>query len=798
MRKNIYTLCLMMFVFTLVKAQPNLNLYNFRNAVQSTHVNPGLRPQANLTLGLPGFYLNAENPGFTLNDFFKKGISGDSSISLFMANKDKNIKDFRTDLQLDMIYFGFGAGRNYFNLGVQLNHMMNIGLPKDLVGFAMQGPFSYFGKNADFSDFQLNTQSYISYYLGYTREFGEKLSIGIRAKYLNGLVYAQTERASMIWRSDSGASNAYKFTAAADFLVQGAGFEKIKQIADDTVQSKRIENATNLFTQSGNNGYGIDVGVNYKATRKWSFSASMVDLGYITWKSNAKKYELNNAKFDFQGLDSTHYSYDSASFFKKDIDKLIIDTLEKVFKANERNEEFTSYLNTKFFIGAQFSINHRNYLGAVFMGEFRKNKFIPALNVSFTKKFWSLMDARVSWSYYNNRYDNLGFGLTLNMMWIQPYVFADNVLSLADYPNAQWFNIRAGININFVQNKDKDGDGIPNRKDKCRRVYGLEKFNGCPDTDGDGITDALDSCVKVKGVSCTGGCPDADRDCVADHKDSCVNDSGLATLNGCPDRDNDGVADKLDKCPSIPGPAEYQGCPDRDGDGVIDSLDRCPDDKGTPEFNGCPDTDSDGVADPDDSCRTTAGLKQFNGCPDTDGDGMIDLKDDCPNERGLTQFNGCPDSDGDGIPDKSDSCVMEFGIAAKNGCPEVKDTNAIVLTVEERKVLNEAFSNLEFETGTAKISLKSLVSLTELAELLVEKPNYKLNISGHTDNVGKEASNKKLSQSRADAVKTFLVSKGVDKARLNAKGFGSKKPVASNKTPEGRQRNRRVEFLIVK
>ncbi|MFA9213855.1 MAG: OmpA family protein [Candidatus Methylacidiphilales bacterium] len=113
-------------------------------------------------------------------------------------------------------------------------------------------------------------------------------------------------------------------------------------------------------------------------------------------------------------------------------------------------------------------------------------------------------------------------------------------------------------------------------------------------------------------------------------------------------------------------------------------------------------------------------------------------------------------------------------------------------------MLNEAFSNLEFETGTSQIKESSLVSLEELAELLTVKTVYNLTINGFTDNVGNAASNVKLSQSRANAVKEFLVSKGVAKERLTAKGFGSKNPVANNKTAEGRARNRRVEFKIIK
>ena len=120
----------------------------------------------------------------------------------------------------------------------------------------------------------------------------------------------------------------------------------------------------------------------------------------------------------------------------------------------------------------------------------------------------------------------------------------------------------------------------------------------------------------------------------------------------------------------------------------------------------------------------------------------------------------------------------------------------IPLTEEEQEVINKVFSNLQFETGKAVIKESSYPSLDALAQLMTKKPSFKLNIDGHTDNVGSAAMNKTLSQKRADAAKTYLTNKGVDASRIKSKGYGKDKPVGSNATPEGRAKNRRVEFLL--
>lgn len=158
-----------------------------------------------------------------------------------------------------------------------------------------------------------------------------------------------------------------------------------------------------------------------------------------------------------------------------------------------------------------------------------------------------------------------------------------------------FMKLTMGVNIGLGKAKDSDGDGVPDRKDKC------------PDTPA-GVAVDKD------------GCPlDRDGDGVPDYKDDCPDTPGLASLKGCPDRDGDGIADKDDECPDTPGLKKFNGCPDTDGDGVPDPKDACPD---TPK--GCP--------------------VDEKGCPlDSDGDGVIDCQDNCPNEPGSKENKGCPE-----------------------------------------------------------------------------------------------------------------------------------------------------------
>jgi len=108
-----------------------------------------------------------------------------------------------------------------------------------------------------------------------------------------------------------------------------------------------------------------------------------------------------------------------------------------------------------------------------------------------------------------------------------------------------------------------------------------------------------------------------------------------------------------------------------------------------------------------------------------------------------------------------------------------------------------ALRNVFFATGKADITSDSYPELARLVDLMNQVPKLKIELSGHTDNVGSESLNQKLSQERAEAVRQYLISKGIKADRLQAKGYGSKQPVASNDNAEGRQSNRRTEYEII-
>lgn len=208
---------------------------------------------------------------------------------------------------------------------------------------------------------------------------------------------------------------------------------------------------------------------------------------------------------------------------------------------------------------------------------------------------------------------------------------------------------------------------------------------------------------------------------------------------------------------------------DRDGDGWLDRYDRCPTEP-SDEPDGCPrdrDSDKDGVPD------------RIDACPEVWGDGA----------------KGCPipDQDDDGIYDKDDNCIDQpetrNGFEDGDGCPDEAPA--------EVKQLTGVIEGITFDSGKITIRKSSRPILDKVVATMKSYPELRIEITGHTDDQGPRDTNVELSGKRADAVRAYLVAKGIDGKRITTKGAGPDQPIADNGSKAGRARNRRIEFKVV-
>ncbi len=289
---------------------------------------------------------------------------------------------------------------------------------------------------------------------------------------------------------------------------------------------------------------------------------------------------------------------------------------------------------------------------------------------------------------------------------------------------------------------------------------------------------------------------DRDGDGYKDDEDQCPNDpedfDGFEDKDGCPDPDNDkdGILDVDDRCPNIPedhdGDEDEDGCPeggdgDRDGDGILDSMDKCPDEPedrdGFQDEDGCPDPDNDkdGILDVDDQCpldpEDKDGFEDEDGCPDPDNDKdqILDVDDQCPNEP--ETYNGHEDED---------------------GCP---DKGRVVLEGSDIVILDKIL----FETNSADIKPESFPIIDAVVATLKHHPEFLVTeVAGHADERSSDEHNLKLTQARAKSVVNALVERGISRVRVVSQGYGEYCPVDETSSYAAWEKNRRVEFKVVK
>ncbi len=552
-----------------------------------------------------------------------------------------------------------------------------------------------------------------------------------------------------------------------------------------------------LYKFTSSPGFGFDIGGVYEWRPKYFDYKYNMDGKTDLWRKDKNKYKLKTSfavndiggiRFKKGGLSNDFVANIDRFNVNKFANLNDINGVDSVLKANfvDKNtkKNFTVYLPTSINTQVDYNIWKPFYINfGVNLCNFYKSKdakvhdFTTLSIAPRVEGKWFGLTVPVSYNTLaGRRGDNMLVGATVRL---GPIIVGSN--DIFNYFSKDVF----GANLYFLlkvpipygHKSDRDKDGISDKKDKCVDVPGVWEFKGCPDRDGDHVQDKDDKCPDEPGVKELQGCPDKDGDGIMDMEDACPDSAGTAEFKGCRDTDGDKIIDRLDECPLISGIAEFKGCPDKDADGTPDKDDGCPDAFGPKDLKGCPDKDADGIIDRDDLCPDQAGPKENKGCPwpDTDKDGVLDKDDNCPQVPGLVELKGCP------IPKATEPAPQEVPMKAA-----------------EKKIIEKAFATLEFASAKDIIKPKSLPALADLAKLLLaHQADWKLKLSGHTDNQGTEAGNLLLSEKRATAVKNFLMKKGVKDEQVIAEWFGQSMPIDDNKTPKGRQKNRRVEMKIL-
>ena len=454
--KKIVSFIIILLSFSQVKAQYDFTLYNFRDVQQVAHTNPAFIPKHKINIGIPLLsspYLFVGNSGFVYNDFIQK--RNDDSLVLNMQNGIDKMNDLNfltSNFQMELLSFGFGVGKNYFSVNVNERFNSTFSYPKGFFQLAWEGNGAYLGERISMDGLGLDVNHYREFGVGWAREINNKLTVGVKAKYLMGISNIWTKTSNLGITTDA---TTFDLTLDGELDLRTSG---INQFTDTT---NNFEIGNYLFN-TNNMGMGLDIGATYQINTRFGVNFSMLDFGFINWSHDNQNYKQEKVSITFDGLDANaffnSYNPDSLSQSAQSSFDQLADSLENSVNFTDNNDSYRQFLTTRFIIGGNYTINENNFVGAMFQGFVYKNNFMPALSLSYHTGIGKVLSATVNYSIFNRSYFNVGTGFALNLGGVQVYAMADNILSPIIPQGTRNLHARFGINL-YLGNNSNEGSG---------------------------------------------------------------------------------------------------------------------------------------------------------------------------------------------------------------------------------------------------------------------------------------------------------------------------------------------------
>ncbi|NQY66950.1 MAG: OmpA family protein [Flavobacteriales bacterium] len=485
-------------------AQPNLTMYNMNSVPHSLKINPALTPDNKgfFSLALGSINTYAANTGFTGNQIFQQRTDGTTFIDINDILDNVLGKMNYTDLYTayEPFSLGFRAKKMYFSTSFGLKAFGRLSFPRDIVDFLWSGNGGKFmDEKADFSGLGMDATVYTEYALGVAREINDKLTVGIRIKYLDGLANVDTKTKELSITTDP--ENLH-MTLAGDMSVNFAG---VVNPLDTNSSAGGLQPSS--FLGTGNTGIGINLGGSYQLMDKLKVHASINDIGRFKWKKNASNYTIDDSEYTWTGLDIP-INIGTSEVSNPDLTG-ITDSIIEIFTPEETNNEYKTKLPARMYVGGTWKMADWHWAGLLLGAEFYKGRMQRSLTASYNIKLKRMFSAQINYSAFARSYANIGFGFSLNLGPWQFYAMTDNALGFMLPMTTKVAHVNLGFNwtMGRKEKTDQDKDGIKDEDDDCPNKAGIKQFDGCPDSDSDGIPDGLDLCPSKAGPIESEGCP---------------------------------------------------------------------------------------------------------------------------------------------------------------------------------------------------------------------------------------------------------------------------------------------------
>jgi hypothetical protein len=436
-------------------AQDDMTMYTLSSVPQSYYENPGQMPLCKFHIGcLPVLFVPAlssdftsiSNSGFKYDDLIHQRKENDSlyfdfeDVSDGLAQKNYLI----LNQQFEILSFGFKIKRmHYVSFSLAEKFRFRFTYPRDLITMIWKGNSQFIGSEADFNGIGADMTHYRELAIGYTYKLDTKWTIGARAKLLFGLSNIWTKKSDVTLSVDE---DYYDLTAKSDFQMYTSAPEKVYNALFDN-DSMTMQDYKDYIFNFHNPGFGIDLGATYKIDDKWSVGASIIDFGYIFWKTGTRRYSMTEKSFTFRGIDIADFIRNDS--LQKDAFDKLVDSIGNIFKIEEENKHYASPLNTKIYLSGYYNISKKDRVAAIFRGELYENTIHPAFTIAYNRVFGNILDVSFSYSYMNRDFLNFGMGASFRFGPFQMFLSTDNFLAAIIPYHTKNINVHFGCNYVF-------------------------------------------------------------------------------------------------------------------------------------------------------------------------------------------------------------------------------------------------------------------------------------------------------------------------------------------------------------
>lgn len=462
--KHIILILLFSFLHASLFGQQSNTLYLMHEVPQSNRLNPAVQPACKWFVGFPmlsSAHFNISSSAYAFNDIF---AVENSTANLQAENLYKNAQKsnlLSSELHLDLLSIGYRFGPYYIHFSVAEKINAAITYPGSMMELAWKGNSAFLDERVKLNNLHTHSGYYREYSLALSKRWNATNTFGLRGKLLFGKANAYSNKSSISFYTDP---NTFNLNAKAKATLNTSFPMTVTQNNSGRITGVQIEDMDpgSFLLNNQNRGFAIDMGWIHKYSEAITLSASLLDVGFIRWKTNLNNIHVNGS-FDYSGtgLDS---DFNSTEYITA-----LSDTIFEAFSQTVTQDSYISWLPVQVYLGAKYQYKPALAFGGVARSVLYRKKLHPSVTLSAQTTLWNNLSAAMSWSYINNTYKNLGAGLAWHSRNLQMHIVSDNILGFFSPLNTRTINLRFGIG--FLLGCPGKGDTI-NRSSVTPSIIG--------------------------------------------------------------------------------------------------------------------------------------------------------------------------------------------------------------------------------------------------------------------------------------------------------------------------------------